>query len=120
MRYAVCCAFLSAALAAQEVVWERTGQPEGSYVGRYAKFMGDVNGDGFDDLVTRVDRWSPGFAEELAILSGRDGSTLLTQPRPAGNQTFFDSWDGAGDMDGDGIPDYVFAFHENQSKTPGR
>lgn len=111
----VATALLSTAICGQEVLWERTGMPDVSGTGGYAKFLGDVDGDGYDDLVTFALGPVPRMIGQLWILSGRDGSTLHTQPRPPGNQTLFDDYGAAGDMDGDGTPDYLFAYFENQA-----
>jgi hypothetical protein len=114
---AVFAVLLSFAVRGQDVVWERTGQPDTTLIGDYAKFIGDVDGDGFDDLVMRAWR-SPRWTPELWLLSGRDGHTIRTQqlpptPPPGIAPMSFDDWGPAGDMDGDGTPDYVFAAFEN-------
>jgi hypothetical protein len=109
-------AFLPLTAVAQDVVWQRAGQPAVNVVQDHVKFLGDVDGDGFDDLITRLYRFAGIviYVEELHILSGRDGATLLVQPPPPGNNVTFDEWEHAGDMDGDGVPDYVFTAHELQ------
>ncbi len=61
-------------------------------------------------LAWRIPRWT----EELWLLSGRDGRTIRTQQIPSGlASTSFQDYGGAGDMDGDGTPDYVFTYFDN-------
>lgn len=105
---------------AQQVVWERTGVPAGSRLGGVAKFIGDVNQDGFDDLVTAVDHWERPviWSPELWILSGRDGSTLRVFTLPPNRDIYLDAWGPAGDWDGDGTPDVAYSYYENLFPRP--
>jgi hypothetical protein len=108
-------ASLGAAVAAQDLVWERGGVEDLYHLGSQSKFIGDVDGDGYDDLITPVG-WAPRNGQssrnELWILSGRDGRTLRVRPEYSTHYPSYVEWGGAGDMDGDGGPDYFFLVYE--------
>lgn len=96
-------------LVAQQVAFRVDGEIGGDHFGgeiidwgiEGVGFVGDTNGDGWDDMVAG----SPngGYAK---ILSGKDGATLHRFSAPAGDK-FGCSVRGAGDVDGDGFPDIV-------------
>ncbi|MCA9272912.1 MAG: FG-GAP repeat protein [Phycisphaerales bacterium] len=66
---------------------------------------GDVNGDGFDDVIAGAPRGdSNGIAR---VFSGADGSELFTFIGDSSSDWFGYSVSGAGDVDGDGFYDLI-------------
>ncbi len=74
-----------------------------------AEVIGDVDGDGVEDLVVCIHAGFPNFQGAFMILSGRDFRVLV--PRVSGQSNPNEgptSWvTGAGDFNGDGIPDVI-------------
>ncbi len=70
-------------------------------------FAGDIDGDGFDDLLTGLNGWEKGNQKHFRVYSGADGSVLRqwTFGGALGAQAW--SCSPAGDVDGDGVPDVV-------------
>ena len=88
-----------------------TGENPGDGFGVGSAEMGDINKDGFDDVV--IGAWQyAGVAQSggrIYVHSGRDGRVLQTLTgRIPGETLGFDAT-GAGDIDGDGIPDLLVA-----------
>lgn len=79
------------------------------FFGLGADGVGDVNGDGFDDIgVGAPGRDNAGSAAgELRVYSGRDGSILWTANGAANNDQLGWFVSGAGDVNGDGFSDVV-------------
>lgn len=67
--------------------------------------VGDVNGDGHDDLIVGSP-YAYGNRGLARVLSGRDGE-LLYEYEGSSKLDFFGHVSGAGDVDGDGTPDFV-------------
>lgn len=74
----------------------------GENLGQSVAAAGDHDGDGFIDVLVGV----PGVCE-VRVFSGVDGSELTTFAGGAGADDFGMSVSGLGDLDGDGVPEYV-------------
>jgi hypothetical protein len=86
-----------------------TGENAGDGFGVGSADVGDVNKDGRDDLVIGAWQYSAVAPSggRIYLYSGKDGSLLQTiTGRIAGETLGFDA-SGAGDVDGDGIPDLL-------------
>jgi hypothetical protein len=103
----------SQALIAQERVWTRPGVP-GRTVGAWStKCIGDLNGDGYEEVLAVVHGQcgvGGGTTGFLWLISGIDG-TLIREiaESPGGYSSGFSRVAAAGDRNGDGVPDYVVA-----------
>lgn len=73
-------------------------------IGDHLVNMGDINGDGINDLFVSADGSNLGY-----VLSGADGS-LHHRVQLDGTVHFTSSVDNAGDLTGDGIDDLIFGF----------
>jgi hypothetical protein len=106
---------------ARAPAWTVYGGCEGAYLGLYAGRAGDVNGDGFDDIVLGVPHWNRPATEAGAIrlyFGGPSG------PHPNPDWTVEGRKEheslgwiacGAGDVNGDGFDDIVAGapFHQS-------
>ena len=86
-----------------------TGETPGEGFGVGAAKTGDVNRDGHDDLVLgawqhRGQAWSGG---RIAVVSGKDGSTIRTITGAVPGETLGFDAVGIGDVDGDGNIDFL-------------
>ena len=84
------------------------GDAAGDYFGRSVSGAGDVNGDGFADLIVGADDDDNGADSGSArVFSGADGSVLHTFLGDATLDLFGRSVSGAGDVNGDGFADLI-------------
>lgn len=85
------------------------GEGPGDGFGVGSADVGDVNGDGHDDLL--LGAWQHRSAAQsggrLHVLSGRDGSLLRRITGKVPGETLGFDAAGVGDITGDGIPDYL-------------
>ncbi|MEM8601899.1 MAG: integrin alpha, partial [Bacteroidota bacterium] len=85
---------------------------------------GDVNGDGFADVVVGARSEDPGASPNSAgrayVFSGLDGSVLYTlaSPNEEASGAFGISVSGAGDVNGDGFADAVVGAADDPGASP--
>ena len=85
------------------------GTEPGGHFGSSLATVGDVNGDGIDDVIAGVPQGSASMraAGSARLLSGADGSLLEEFSGLSEGDAFGASVSGAGDVNGDGTPDLI-------------
>lgn len=103
------------------LIWKVLGlNPEDQY-GMALSNVGDIDGDGISEIIVGA-RGNYGPGSQLSgyahILSGIDGSILLEFSGISPDDRFGQSVAGAGDVDGDGIPDVIVGADFDSSTFP--
>jgi hypothetical protein len=92
------------------LIWQFDGQAAGDSLGRSVSGAGDVDGDGFDDLILGAYNAAPGGlsgAGSAYVYSGATGALLGQFDGQATGDGLGVSVSGAGDVDGDGFDDLI-------------
>lgn len=87
--------------------------------GSSTSIVGDLDGDGFDDVLIGASQWfltAPGYAR---VYSGWDGSVLWSATGLANGDAFGQSSSRAGDVDGDAVPDFIVGSYPSTTKGAG-
>ncbi|MGD2134699.1 MAG: FG-GAP-like repeat-containing protein [Gemmatimonadales bacterium] len=89
-----------------EIIHEWRGEVPGGQFGWIARNIGDVDGDGVNDLTASAPTHgdSAPNAGRIYVYSGRSGRLLWTADGPAGGRLGL-GIEAAGDVNGDGVPD---------------
>ncbi len=88
-----------------DVIRLLSGEQDGDYFGWIAANVGDLDGDGVDEALVPAIAFD-GFAGRVTLFSGSDGS-VLNDVVGAPGTAFGYTLGPAGDVDGDGIDDYI-------------
>lgn len=119
LRLCVLVLLAAVCLPGQELLWRLEGQ--GGVLGRGRELyrLGDVNGDGWEDMIEWgevADAASPaGRRNALFVTSSQNGAVLSASPALATWFASFRVWSltGVGDMNQDGVPDYAVTVYDS-------
>ncbi len=94
---------------------------EQSFEGRELSRLGDVNGDGVPDFIVVRDVWSPSAPTygAVEVRSGLDGSFLHGVVGNDTHNLYQCRAHDVGDVDGDGIPDYLVNCYGDGAQDTG-
>jgi hypothetical protein len=100
------------------ILIDPVGEYTGDVFGCSVAWVGDVNGDGYDDLLIGAFRYPEIQSHGQAYLyfggSALDSVADLVIPAPAGNVAWFGvSVASAGDFNGDGYPDFIIGAQQS-------
>lgn len=102
-----------------EALYVLTGASVGDYYGWVGANVGDIDGDGADDLAIPAILEGAGgpLAGRVYVHSGASGALLHTA-EGTDFELFGYSVAGAGDVDADGVPDYVIGARSTTTTAP--
>lgn len=105
-----------------QVAWTVQGDAADWRWGRKIDGAGDINADGYDDLLVGSADANPNgsFSGVARIYSGRVGSLLREVTGAAAFTKAGSGVAGAGDVNGDGFDDYIIGASGDDSISPGR
>ncbi|HKB15294.1 MAG TPA: hypothetical protein VKF62_04480, partial [Planctomycetota bacterium] len=91
------------------IVWTSPGSAANERLGRTVAALGDVDGDGIDDVAAQSLPTPPpaGALGSVRVFSGANGGILFVIPASAPSTTFGYALAGPGDVDGDGAADLL-------------
>jgi hypothetical protein len=100
-----------------------TGPQAGARFGYAVAGAGDVNGDGYDDLLVGAPFYNGTAAQGAGrafVYSGKTHELLYTLHGDAGTHGFGSGTDHAGDLDGDGVGDLLVGAFGSTPSTVGK
>ena len=112
-------AALAPAALSQSTLYTFNGDSSWDEFGTSVSGAGDVNADGFDDLIVGVPYDKTFNRGTVYVYSGWDGSVLHKLDGKQSGEGFGVSVSGAGDVNADGYADVIVGAHGNNQKGPG-
>lgn len=94
------------------------GFSAGDYFGDAVSEVGDIDGDGQADFLIGASSASPNGmigAGQVFLHSGASGAALMVMDGQAANAAFGSALDSAGDLNGDGVPDFIIGAPETSN-----
>lgn len=106
---------------ATTVAWTGKGGQAGAGFGRAVGSAGDVNGDGLSDLIVGAPDWSNGQVDEgkAFVYLGTQTTPLWTGESNEADARYGQRVAGAGDVNGDGLGDWVVGAPWRGTVDPG-
>ncbi|MFC1475809.1 hypothetical protein ACFLQW_02260 [Candidatus Zixiibacteriota bacterium] len=103
------------------IIWTFTGEAAGDNFGVDVSGVGDVNNDGYDDLIIGAPLHDAGYTSsgKIYVYSGLDASLLQSFTGNATGDVFGVAVSDAGDVNNDGYPDVIIGAHQNSDGATG-
>lgn len=99
---------------AGDTLFTFVGEAPGDMFGIWAAGAGDMNGDGYEDLIVGADLHA-GWTGRAYVYSGKNGDLLYTFSGEASGDRFGFPVAGAGDVNGDGFADAIVSGYLNSA-----
>jgi len=101
----------------QSLIFSMSGDVN-SMLGWVVAGVGDIDGDGYDDILV-TDPSNSNYRGIAYVISGRDHSILFSAQGENEGDSFGQSASRIGDLDGDGLPDIIIGTRDFQSQISG-
>ncbi len=88
-------------------IWALVGEMSDDRFGSLLARVGDIDGDGFDEVVTSSPEQGTLSYGRVYVVSTFDASVVRTHDGTAASEKFGERLAGLGDVDGDFVPDYA-------------
>jgi len=109
--------------ATNDKLYSIKGTADDEFVGEALAGVGDIDGDGFGDLLSggyKFESSAGSYAGRVTLYSGADGSVIYQVDGEISNGRMGDSVSAAGDVDDDGELDFFYGSIQGDGTSHGR